>query len=223
MTRTKIKDRHLPDYTKGEELFNTVSHIVGGGIGIIALCLCVIVSAIHADPWAVVGSAIYGASFVALYTVSSVYHGLKTVHSKKIMQIIDHCTIYFLIGGTYTPILFCSIRRQSPVWAWVIFGIVWGCAFMAAALTAIDLKKYEVLSMVCYVCMGWCILICTKTLINSMEQLGLVYLLAGGIAYTVGAVLYGIGKKKRYMHGIFHVFVVIGSVLHLICILFYVI
>ena len=223
MTRTKIKDRHLPDYTKGEELFNTVSHIVGGGIGVIALCLCVIVSAIHADPWAVVGSAIYGASFVALYTVSSVYHGLKTVHSKKIMQIIDHCTIYFLIGGTYTPILFCSIRRQSPVWAWVIFGIVWGCAFMAAALTAIDLKKYEVLSMVCYVCMGWCILICTKTLINSMEQLGLVYLLAGGIAYTVGAVLYGIGKKKRYMHGIFHVFVVIGSVLHLICILFYVI
>lgn len=223
MTRTKIKDRPLPDYTKGEEIFNTVSHIVGAAIGVVGLVLCVILSALHGDPWAVVGSAIYGGSFVALYTVSSIYHGLTTVHSKKIMQVIDHCTIYFLIGGTYTPILFCSIRQESPVWAWVIFGIVWGCAAMAAVFTAIDLKRFEMLSMICYICMGWCILICTKTLINSMAFGGLMYLLAGGIAYTIGAVIYGIGKKKRYMHGVFHIFVVVGSVLHLICILFYVI
>ena len=223
MTRTKIKDRHLPDYTRGEEIFNTVSHIVGGGIGVIALVVCVIVSAIHKDPWAVVGSAIYGASFIALYAVSSIYHGLTTVYSKKIMQVIDHCTIYFLIGGTYTPILFCSIRKESTAWAWVIFGIVWGCAAVASVFTAIDLKKYAILSMICYICMGWCIVICTKTLISSMALGGLIYLFGGGVAYTIGAVIYGLGKKKRYMHSIFHLFVVLGSVLQLICIIFYVI
>lgn len=223
MTRTKLRDRSLPDYTRGEEIFNTVSHIVGAGIGVVALVMCVILSALHGDSWAVVGSAIYGGSFIALYTVSSVYHGLKKGAAKKVMQVVDHCTIYFLIGGTYTPILFCAIRDESPVWSWVIFGIVWGCAAMAAVFTAIDLKKYAVLSMICYICMGWCILLCVKTLIAALPFAGLMYLLFGGIAYTVGAVIYGVGKKHRYMHSIFHLFVVLGSVLHLVCILFYVI
>lgn len=223
MTRTRLCDRLLPDYTKGEEIFNTVSHIVGGGIGVVALAVCVIISIIHRDPWAVVGSAIYGASLIALYTVSSVYHGLKHPTAKKVMQVIDHCTIYFLIGGTYTPILFCSIRPVSPAWAWTIFGIVWGLAAFAAVFTAIDLKKYAALSMICYIGMGWCIVIAAPTAIRAIPFGGLMYLLFGGISYTVGAVLYGLGKKCRYMHSIFHLFVVLGSVLQLICVVFYVI
>ncbi len=223
MTRTKLRDRLLPDYTRGEEIFNTVSHIVGGGIGVVALIACVILSAIHHDAWALVGSAIYGVSLIALYTVSSVYHGLTHETAKKVMQVIDHCTIYFLIGGTYTPILFCSIRDVSPAWAWTIFGIVWGLAAFAAVFTAIDLKKYAVLSMICYIGMGWCIIIAAPTAIKAIPFWGLVYLLLGGVSYTIGAVIYGLGKKLRYMHSIFHLFVVLGSILQLICIFFYVI
>ncbi len=223
MTRTPIRDRILPDYTRGEEIFNFVSHIVGGGLGIVALVLTVIRSALHSDPWAVVASSIYGASLIALYTMSSVYHALTHPTAKKVMQVLDHCTIYFLIGGTYTPILFCSIRHYSPVWAWVLFGIVWGLAAMAATFTAIDLKKYSKLSMACYIGMGWCIVIAAPTALKAIDFAGLMWLLAGGISYTVGAVFYAFGKKCRYIHSVFHLFVVLGSLLQFICIFFYVI
>ena len=222
MKRIKLKDRSLPSYTRNEERFNTISHIIGGGFGIIVLVTCVLRAALTSNVWGVVGSAIYGGSMILLYTVSSVYHALHHLMAKKVMQVIDHCTIYLLIGGTYTPILLCSIRLVSPVWAWTLFGIVWGLAAMAATFTAIDLKKYAVLSMCCYVGMGWCIVIAADITIRAIPRPGLLWLLAGGIAYTVGAVLYGLGKKHRYMHAIFHLFVVIGSVLQYICILFYI-
>ena len=223
MKRTKIKDRLLPEYTRGEEIFNMVTHIVGGAFGIIALIACVVLSAIHNDAWAVVGSAIYGGSMILLYTVSSVYHALKPPFAKKIMQVIDHCTIYLLIAGTYTPILFCAIRKESPVWAWVIFGLVWGLGAFASVFTAIDLKKYAVLSMICYIGMGWCIAVAAPIAIRAISRAGLLYLLWGGIAYTVGAVIYGFGKKCKYMHSIFHIFVVLGSVLQFFSIFFYII
>ena len=221
MQRTKLRERMLPDYTRGEEIFNTVSHIVGGGLGVIALVVCVIVSALHRDPWAVVGSTIYGSALVLLYTTSSVYHGLRPPMAKKVMQVIDHCTIYFLIGGTYTPILLTSIREVSPVWAWVIFGIVWGLAAMATTLTAIDLKKYSKLSMICYIGMGWCIVFKIPLLIEAMGWGGFWLILLGGVCYTVGSVLYGMGRTKKYMHSIFHLCVVAGSVLQLLAILLY--
>lgn len=223
MKRTRLRDRLLPNYTRGEEIFNMVSHIVGGALGIAALVLCVVVSALHGDPWAVVGSAVYGASLILLYTSSSVYHGLRPGMGKKVMQVIDHCVIYILIAGTYTPILFCSIRPASPVTAWVLFGVVWGLAAMAAAFTAIDLKKYGKLSMACYIGMGWCIVFAAKTAIRAIALPGLLWLLAGGVAYTVGAALYGVGKKHRYMHSVFHLFVLLGSILQFVCILWYVI
>ena len=223
MKRTKLADRILPSYTKSEELINMISHIVGGALGIAALVLCVIFSALNHNVWGIVGSAIYGASLVLLYSASSIYHGLRPNMGKKVMQVIDHCTIYFLIGGTYTPILLCAIREVSPVWAWTLFGIVWGLAIMAATLTAIDLKKYSVLSMICYIGMGWSIVLATKTAIKAMPIPALLWCLAGGVAYTIGAVLYGLGKKRRYMHSIFHIFVLAGSIMQFICIFFYVI
>ncbi len=223
MKRTKLKDRLLPEYTRAEEIFNMVSHIVGGGFGIIALVLCVVFSAIKGDAWSVVGSAIYGASMVALYTMSSVYHGIKPETPKKVLQVIDHCTIYFMIGGTYTPILFGAIRQVSAAWCWVIFGLVWGLGIIAAVFTAIDLKKYSKFSMVCYIGMGWCVVLAAKPTMQALPLAGLLWLLAGGIAYTVGAVFYGIGAKKRYIHSVFHLFVVLGSILQFICIFFYII
>ncbi len=223
MTRTKLKYRVLPDYTKGEEIFNMVTHIVGGALGIIVLVTCVLKSAINANVWGVVTSAIYGGSMVVLYAVSSVYHGLTCQMAKKVMQVIDHCTIYLLIAGTYTPILLCSMRTVSPVWAWGLLAFVWGLAVLAATLTAIDLKKYSKFSMVCYILMGWCIVAGSKVTIASLNTNGLIFLHAGGIAYTVGAVLYGLGKKVPYMHSVFHIFVVIGSLLQYFSIIFYVI
>ena len=224
-SRTKIKDRRLPDYTRGEEIFNMVSHIVGGGFGVIALVTCVIMAALNGNVMGVVSGAIYGATMITLYTMSSVYHGLKPNEGysigKKVMQILDHCTIFLLIAGTYTPIVLCTIREYNTALGWVIFGVQWGFAALGVTLNAIDLKKYSVFSMICYLVMGWCIIFTGKTIIEALPQ-GFIWLLAGGISYTVGAILYGVGVKIRYMHSIFHLFVVLGSILQYICILFYV-
>ena len=124
MKRTKLIDRHLPDYTKGEEIFNMVSHIVGGGIGVAIFALCVIKSFINGDPYQVVGSFIYGVSMVVLYTMSSVYHGLKNGTAKKVMQVIDHCSVFLLIAGTYTPIALTALREYNPFLGWGVFGFV---------------------------------------------------------------------------------------------------
>ena len=223
MKRTALRDRHLPNYTRGEEIFHMVSHIVGGGFGIIALLLCVVHTALLGDTWGVVSCAIYGSALIRLYTTSSVYHGLKPEMGKKVMQVLDHCTIYFLIAGTYTPILLCAIRDVSPLWCWILFGLQWGLAAMATVFTAIDLKKYAVLSMICYIGMGWSVVLAVKPTIEAIPLPGLLWLLAGGISYTIGAVLYGLGRTHRWMHAIFHLFVVVGSILQFICIFWYVI
>lgn len=201
-----------------------VSHITGGALGVVALTLCVIKSALSGNIWGIVGSAIYGATLIILYTMSSVYHGLKNSTAKKVLQVLDHCTIYFLIAGTYTPILLSAIRPKFPTSAWSLFALVWGCAILATVFTAIDLKKYSVFSMICYIGMGWCIVFAVKPLIMTVELSGILwFLLLGGILYTVVAILYGLGKKHRYMHSIFHLFVFFGSLLHFFFIFFYII
>ena len=132
--RTHLEDRVLPSYTKGEEIFNMVSHIAGGALAIAALVLCVIFAVIHTDAWGVVGAAIYGSTMVVLYAMSSIYHGLKPEMPKKVFQVIDHCTIYFLIAGTYTPVTLTALRPQYPVQAFVIFGFLYlGYDFVTAA------------------------------------------------------------------------------------------
>lgn len=223
MKRIKLKDRKLPDYTNGEEIFNMVTHIVGGSIGVIALVLCVVFSAIKRDAISVVSSAIYGISLISLYAMSSIYHGLNKGTAKKVLQVLDHCTIYFLIAGTYTPILLCAIVKVSPIWAWSLFAIIWGLTALATTLTAIDLKKYSIFSMICYIGMGWCIIFAFRVTLLAIPLPAIIYLLSGGVSYTLGAVLYGIGVKYRYIHSVFHIFVVIGSILHFICIFFYII
>lgn len=199
-----------------------ISHIVGGGFGVLVLVLCVVKSAQNASVSGVISSALYGASMITLYTASSIYHGLRNSTAKKVFQVLDHCTIYFLIGGTYTPILLCAIRRLSPGWAWTLFGVVWGLIALATALTAIDLKKYTVFSMCCYVGIGWCILLAAHVLVRAIAPAGLALLLGGGVVYTIGAILYGIGKKRRYIHALFHIFVIFGSILQFLCIYLYV-
>ena len=221
MKRTKLSDRVLPDYSRGEELMNTVTHIVGGALGVAALTLCVVFAALRHNVYGVVGSAIYGASLIALYTVSSVYHGLKPGMGKKVMQIVDHCTIYFLIAGTYTVIVLSAIRPRYPVLGWGLFAFEWAMAALATALTAIDLKKYNVISMICYIGLGWAIIPFARQALEVLTLPGFLFLLLGGIAYTIGAVIYGIGSRKKWMHSVFHIFVVLGSVLQFFAVLLY--
>lgn len=220
--RTKLSDRKLPNYTKGEEIMNTVTHIVGGALGILVLIFCVIRAGLHHNPIEVVASVIYGTSMICLYTISSVYHGLRPNLGKKVLQVIDHCTIYILIAGTYTPVTLCAIRPVNPALGWGMFALEWGLSALAITLTAIDLKKYQVFSMICYIGMGWAILPFLKLMAEILTMPGFWLLLLGGIAYTIGAVLYGIGSKKHWMHSVFHIFVVLGSILQALCILFYV-
>ena len=208
MTRTKLCDRILPDYTRGEEIFNMVSHIVGAAFGVVALTLCVVFSALKSDAW--------------------VSHGLplSSPTAKKVMQIMDHCTIYALICGSYTPVLLCSIRRVSPGWGWGLFGVVFGLCTLCTVLTAIDLKKYSALSMFCYVGVGWSVVFAIRPVLESVPLPGILWLVGGGIAYTLGAVLYVRAGKRGsapYMHSVFHLFVLLGSLLQFFCIFFYVI
>lgn len=221
--RTKLKDRTLPNYTKGEEIANMVTHIIGGVMGIVALVLCVVFAAKNKNVYGIVSGSIFGAMMILLYTMSSIYHGLSPkLTAKKVFQIIDHCTIFLLIAGTYTPIVLCAVREYSPALGWTLFGVIWGFAILGIVLNSIDLKKYKTFSMICYLVMGWaCICIFDKfTLI--LGRTGTWLLVLGGVAYTIGAILYGIGAKKKYYHTVFHVLVDIGSLLHFLCILLYV-
>lgn len=219
MKRTKLADRQLPNYTRGEEIFNFVSHTVGGVFAVVALVMCVAVAAYHSNVWGIVSGAIYGVTMVLLYTVSSVYHGITPVLAKKVFQVIDHCTIFLLIAGTYTPITLVGFRKISPYLGWGVFGIIWFFAVLGIVLTAIDWKKYSVFAMICYLGMGWCAALFVNEIIKLVGVVGTNFLVIGGVLYTVGAILYILGRKIRYFHSVFHLFVVAGSVMHFIMIL----
>ena len=223
MKRIKLNDRVLQIYTKGEEIFNMTSHIVGGALGIVAIVLCIVFAAVHGNGYGVVSGAIYGVTMIILYTMSSIYHGLKPERkSKKVFQVLDHCSIFLLIAGSYTPFALVSIRENDAVAGWAIFGVIWALAIIGIILNSIDLKRYKIFSMICYLAMGWCIIVKANLLPQILGTTGLILLVSGGIVYTIGAIFYGLGKKRKYMHSIFHLFILLGSLLQFFCILLYV-
>ena len=211
MKRTKLADRALPVYSVGEELANTSTHMLGGLLGVVALILCVRKAMRDRGAAEITGAAIYGGCLVILYSVSSLYHGLKPGTAKKVLQVLDHCAIYFLIAGSYSIVCLGALRRESVLLGWGVLGMEWTLCAVATVLTAIDLKRYHVFSMICYIGMGWAIIPLAAMLLRIMTPAGFWLLLLGGISYTVGAVLFAIPRK--WLHSIFHVFVVAGSVL----------
>ena len=223
MQRTKLKDRVLPIYSKGEEVFNMTSHIVGAILGIVATVLCIIFAAINGNVYGVVSGSIYGATMIVLYTMSSIYHGLnRERYSKKVFQVLDHCSIFLLIAGSYTPFALCTFRKYNNALGWTIFGVIWAMAILGITLNSIDIKSFKKFSMICYLGMGWCIIFTINLIPKLLGNLGFSLLLAGGISYSVGAILYGVGKKRKWMHSIFHLFILLGSILQFFCILLYV-
>lgn len=180
-------------------------------------------ASIHNNVYGIISGAIFGITMIILYTMSSIYHGLSPkLKGKKVFQILDHCSIFLLIAGSYTPFTLCTLREDNLVTGWLIFGIIWTFAIIGIILNSIDLKKYKKFSMICYLAMGWCIIVKMPILPKLLGIPGCVLLVSGGVVYTVGAVLYGIGKKHKYMHSIFHLCIFIASLLHFLCILLYV-
>ena len=219
--RIKLADRQLPNYSKGEEIMNMTTHIVGGALGAVALIMCVVKSVVNSNGYGLVTSIIYGLSLITLYTMSSVYHGMHPCTAKKVMHVIDHCTIYLLISGSYTVIVLSALRPVYPELGWGLFVFEWAMTALAVTLTAIDLKKYNVFSMVCYIGMGWAVIPFWRQTLEVLTMPGFLLLLLGGIAYTIGSILYGIGKKRKWMHSVFHIFVVLGSFLQFLSVLLY--
>lgn len=209
----KRQELGLPHYSLGEEIFSAVSHGVSALFAVAALVLLLVFcekTAIN-----LVTVSIYGGTMVLLYTVSTIYHGLGLNRAKKVFRVLDHCTIFLLIAGTYAPITLACIRGTL---GWVLFGVVWGAAVLGVVLNAVSLERFKVLSMVCYLAMGWVVVFAMQDFVRNSNAVAFATLLAGGICYTVGAVLYGVGKKIPYMHSVFHLFVLAGSVLHTVCV-----
>ena len=223
MKRTKLSQRILPCYSKGEELMNTVTHIVGGALSCIMLAMCILKPIMHARLVDLLGAVIYGISLLTVYTISSIYHGLHSGTAKKVMQVLDHCMIYFLIAGTYTPIILSAFMPIYPIIGCTMLCIEWGLGITAAVLTAIDLKRYRIFSMTCYIFMGWCIVLFLPQALYALGRHCFLLILYGGIAYSVGAVLFGLGTRIKWMHSVFHIFVILGSLLQFIGIIVYVI
>lgn len=220
--KESLSESSLPDYTRGEELFNMITHIVGGGLGLVAMLVCAVIAAFNQNVWGVVSGIIYGVSLILLFTMSSIYHGLKVGLPKRVFRILDHCTVFIMIAGTYTPVLLNKFREVYPVEAWTIFGIVWGLTIIGIVVNSIDLKRFRVVSLICYLGMGWLCIFKIQQLIEVLGKEFFAFLILGGIFYTLGAVLYVIGKKKKYMHSVFHIFVDIAAILHFLGIALYI-
>ena len=209
----------IPKYTLGEELTNSISHGVGAGLGIAALVLCIVKSAIARDGYKLASSIVFGITVTLLYLMSCLYHALKVNKAKRVFRVMDHCTIFLLIAGTYTPFTLVTLRGAV---GWWLFGIVWGVAILGIVLNAVSLKRFAKLSVLCYLGMGWVIIFAFRRLAAALHPTGLYLLIAGGIAYTIGAILYAVGSKRKYFHSIFHFFCMIGTVLHFLAVYLYV-
>jgi hemolysin III len=205
-------------YSPIEEKINIISHAIGFILSIVAFVLLVTHANLHGDVWHIVSFSIFGASLIILYAASTFYHSAKKPELRNRLKIIDHASIYVLIAGTYTP--FTLVVLNGTI-GWVIFGASWGLALTGIILKLFFTGKYNLVSTIMYVLMGWIIVFAIKPLIKNLPLEGLLWLFAGGISYTIGAALYSI-KKIKFNHSVFHMFVLIGSFCHFVSVFFYV-
>ena len=208
----------LHKYTLGEELISAISHGVGTLLAITALVLCIVKGAQHGAV-NVVSGVIYGVSLIMLYTMSTLYHSFKPNRAKKVFRVFDHCSIFLLIAGSYTPFTLITLSGTN---GWIMFAVIWTCAITGIVFNSINLEKFDKISFILYLIMGWTVLFDIKSLIANLDPTGLKLLVIGGITYTVGAIVYLIGNKVKYMHSAWHFFVLGGSIFQFFCILLYV-
>lgn len=200
-------------YTLGEEIFNAITHGLGSLLSCAGCVLLIIGGVIWGDVWSVVGGAIFGASLIILYTMSTLYHSITNAKAKEVFRKFDHDTIFFLIAGTYTPITLCAIKRVNIGLGWTLFGIVWAAAIVGIVLNSISVEKFKKFSAVCYIVMGWIVVIAIKPLIDYLGVIPLIFLFGGGVFYTGGMAFYAM-KRKKWMHTVWHFCTIFGSVAH---------
>ena len=209
MNNKKKREIRIPDYTLGEEIFNAVSHGLGALLGSAGLVLLVTKARGALAKTAVV---LFALAIIQVYAVSCVYHALSPrCGGKKVLRVIDHCNVYVLVLCSYLPAALLGVGGR---WGWVLLGIVFVFAVLGIVFTALDVDRYTLLGVICHLVSGWSILLGLPGLLQTMGRRGVGYLLLGGVMYSVGAILYGVGKKKRYRHSIFHVFCLLGTFFH---------
>ncbi|MFA5283212.1 MAG: hemolysin III family protein [Bacilli bacterium] len=225
----KTRDIEIPKYSFAEELWNAISHGLGAVFGIVAGVFLLLKAIPSGDPWIICSISFYIFSIVVLYTMSCLYHSLsKNVKGKKVLRVLDHDSVYFLICGTYTPFCLISLRNVEGylpgigTTGWVVFSVMLLACIIGTVFNSINIKKYKILSMICNLVAGWSIIVAFPTVIKAVGLSGALLLLFGGIAYSAGAIIYGIGKKKKWMHTVFHFFVLAGTVLQFFAIYFFV-
>lgn len=199
------------------ERFNSITHLIGAVAAIAGCSVLVVFASLQGDPWKIVSFSIYGATLFLLYLFSVLYHSLRG-NAKQIFQRLDHLAIYMLIAGTYTPFTLVTL---NGVWGWSIFGTVWGLALIGMILEFVPQKK-RILPLIIYLVMGWICLIAIKPLLKALPIEGFWWLLAGGLFYTVGVIFYVFDKRVKHFHGIWHLFVLAGSVSHYFSVLLYI-
>jgi len=213
-----VKNKHITYYDVFEEKINIITHAIGLLLSIAALVLLIIHASSNGSARHIVSFTIFGASMILLYSASTLYHYSQTPNIRRKLNILDHASIYVLIAGTYTPFTLVTLKGAL---GWTIFGITWGIALVGVFFKLFYTGKYDKISTIAYVAMGWIIIFAVKPLIENLPLNGLYWLLAGGVFYTIGAVLYSI-KNIKYNHAIFHIFVLLGSFSHFMAIYFYV-
>jgi len=200
------------------EKFNAWTHLVGAVLAAIGAVWLGVIASLAGDVWKIVSVAVYGVALVMLYSASTVYHSVRG-RAKAIMQKVDHFSIYLLIAGSYTP--FCLVTLRGP-WGWTLFGIVWGLAVIGILQEIKPRSEARVMSIVIYAVMGWIVLVAVKPLTAALGTAGFTWLALGGVLYTVGIIFFAYDKRFRHWHGIWHLFVIAGSLLHFVAITWYV-
>ena len=235
-----VREIELPDYKLRHELWNSISHGLTALFGIVAFILMMLkIAGIYTpngmhisvnDPYAYASCAIYGFSIIVCMTISCIYHSLAKNNGKRVLRVLDHDFVFFLVAGTYTP--FCLITMRSlPLWGlsgtewsgWLIFALVWSCIALGITMNSVNIKKYSALSMIIYLCAGWLIVVNCVELYKALGIEGFLLLLSGGISFSIGSILYGIGKKYSvWFHTVFHWFVSAGIVLQFLSVYLFV-
>ena len=209
MAERKNKEISIPSYSLGEELFNAISHGLGALLSVAALVLMLIRAR---NALEVTTAAIFGTSMIFLYTISCVYHALSPgLRGKKVLRVLDHCSVFLLVFGTYIP---ASLLGVSGVRGWLLFGLVAFFTALGIVFTALDLERYQLAAVICQLLSGWSILMGASNLRAALGLQGLIWMIAGGVMYSIGAILYGIGKNRKYCHSVFHVFCLLGTFCH---------
>ncbi len=208
----------IPNYNLKEELINSITHGIGALLSIFGLIILIIKSS-HISALTTITTSLYGSTLIILYTTSCIYHALsKNIAGKKVLRVLDHCNVYLLVYGTIIPISLLGIGGFK---GWLFFGIVTLITITGITLSSIFLEKVQLLEVICHLINGWGSLIFSKTLLQTLSLNGLIFLISGGAMYTIGSILYGLGSHKKYMHSIFHIFCLLGSIFHFLTIYIY--